>query len=223
MTTGVRSVSFPALGGTAIVAVVDPARLDCARIAVQRTVSALDRACSRFREDSELTALGAHPGAAVRVSGLLLDAVTAALRAARLTDGDVDPTIGQALIALGYDRDFAAVSARGAAGVRAALGAQGALDGQDSGSLGGPPGGGRPVRVASVPGWQAVQVDPVAGTIRVPRGVKLDLGATGKALGADRAALAPPHTAGCGVLVGLRGDTSIKSPAPPEGWRPHLT
>ena len=30
-----------------------------------------------------------------------------ALRAASVTDGDVDPTVGGALCALGYDRDFA--------------------------------------------------------------------------------------------------------------------
>ena len=45
-------------------------------------------------------------GAAVRVGPVLLEAVTVALRAARLTGGDVDPTVGQALISLGYDRDF---------------------------------------------------------------------------------------------------------------------
>ncbi len=37
----------------------------------------------------------------------------AALTAARLTDGDVDPTIGAALVALGYDRDFAALETAG--------------------------------------------------------------------------------------------------------------
>ena len=46
------------------------------------------------------------PGTPVAVSPLLLEAVEAALRAARITDGDVDPTIGEALIAQGYDRDF---------------------------------------------------------------------------------------------------------------------
>src|SRR5438552_715830 len=105
------SLSFAALGSDAFVSVIDPDRLEPAREAVQRIVSEFDSACSRFRDDSELSALNRAAGTAIRVSPLLLDAVQAALRAARLTDGDVDPTVGQALIALGYDRDFAALEA----------------------------------------------------------------------------------------------------------------
>ena len=40
------------------------------------------------------------------VSDDLFDAVTRRLRAAALTDGAVDPTVGYALCGLGYDRDF---------------------------------------------------------------------------------------------------------------------
>ncbi len=43
------------------------------------------------------------------MSALLLEAIAAAQRAARLTGGAVDPTIGGALIRAGYDRDFAAI------------------------------------------------------------------------------------------------------------------
>ena len=43
---------------------------------------------------------------------LLLEAIRVALRAAALTDGAVDPTIGQALILAGYDRDFSALEPR---------------------------------------------------------------------------------------------------------------
>ena len=63
-------------------------------------------ACSRFRDDSELAAVNASAGAAVHVGPALLEAVTVALRRPGLTGGDVDPTVGQALISLGYDRDF---------------------------------------------------------------------------------------------------------------------
>jgi thiamine biosynthesis lipoprotein len=131
------------------------------------------------------------------VGPLLLEAVQVALRAARLTDGDVDPTVGEALIALGYDRDFAEVRARGA-----------------------------PVRsfsLASAPGWRTVVLDRERSTIRVPRGVRLDLGATAKALAADRAATAATEDAGCGVLVGLGGDFSIAGQPPEHGWRIRVT
>jgi thiamine biosynthesis lipoprotein len=190
-------VSFPALGSIAVVAVAQPARLALARDSVARTVAAFDVACSRFREDSELSALNAAAGNAMRVGSLLLEAVREALRAARLTEGDVDPTVGQALIALGYDRDFEqlqSVQARS-----------------------------RTISFVPVPGWRSIEIDDDASTIRVPRGVTLDLGATAKALAADHAARSAAALAGCGVLVSLGGDISIAGPAPDSGWRVRVT
>ena len=191
------SVSFQALGTTAVVAVTDPRRLERARSAVERVIDAFDRACSRFRDDSELRALSAAGGEAVPVSQVLLDAVAAALRAARLTDGDVDPTVGEALIALGYDRDFEQVAAGAAVAA--------------------------PVRITAVPGWRVVTLDTEARTIRVPSGVELDLGATAKALAADRAAAAAAQFSGTGVLVSLGGDLAISGPVPEQGWRVRVT
>jgi FAD:protein FMN transferase len=196
----VASARFPALGSTAMVAVAQPESLPAARAAVEETVVAFDLACSRFRDDSELSAVNAGAGVPVPAGPLLLDAVGAALRAARLTEGDVDPTVGEALIALGYDRDFAAVSSR----ARTALVET-------------------PVRIASVPGWRAISLDRDAGTIHVPRGVTLDLGATAKALAADRAAERACASARCGVLVSLGGDIALAGPPPPEGWRVRVT
>ena len=73
---------------------------------------------------------------------------------------------------------------------------------------------------ASRPGWQAVRVIPRDGTVRVPAGVCLDLGASAKAWAADRAAAAAAAESGCGVLVGIGGDIAT-SPARPRrtGWR----
>jgi thiamine biosynthesis lipoprotein len=191
------SASFPAWGSTAVVAVTDPPALVPARSAVEDVIAAFDVACSRFRQDSELSAVNAAAGMAVRASPLLLDAVEAALRAARLTGGDVDPTVGEALVALGYDRDFAAVGAA-TASVSS-------------------------VRIAAVPGWRTVQLNREAGTVCVARGVTLDLGATAKALASDRAAQAASRAAGCGVLVSLGGDIAIAGAAAPEGWRIRVT
>jgi FAD:protein FMN transferase len=190
------SVSFDALGSMAIVAVSDPAVLGRARRSVEEVVSQFDQACSRFRADSELCRLNSAAGEAVSVSPLLLDAVSASLRAARLTDGDVDPTIGQALIALGYDRDFELMKSAAPQARR--------------------------LRILPVPGWRTVEVDLEAGTVRAARGVTLDLGATAKALAADRAAAAAEAATGSGVLVSLGGDMSIAGP-PDDGWRVRVT
>jgi thiamine biosynthesis lipoprotein len=191
------SVTFPALGTTAVVAVADRTRLGRARDAVEQVVDAFDLACSRFRDDSEVRSLRADAGRAAHVSPLLFDAIAASLRAAQLTDGDVDPTVGRALVALGYDRDFAAVGAGGSVA--------------------------RQIKVVQVPGWRTVALDPEAGTVTVPAGVELDLGATAKALAADRAAAAVASQTGCGALVSLGGDLAVAGPAPDEGWRVRVT
>jgi thiamine biosynthesis lipoprotein len=197
-----RTARFAALGGIATIAVTQPDALALARATVERTVAEFDLACSRFRQDSELAALNRAQGAPVRVSPLFLEALQAGLRAARLTDGDVDPTIGNALIALGYDRDFAALQARTD---RPATLPRPQIS---------------PIRVA---GWRTVVLDARAGTVRLPPGVTLDLGATAKALAADRAAQNAHEAAGCGVLVSLSGDIAIAGPAPPSGWRVRVT
>jgi thiamine biosynthesis lipoprotein len=189
-----------AFGGIAVVAVTDPPALSRAVDAISEVVAEFDRACSRFRPDSELSAVNAAAGSSVRVGPVLLDAVAAALRAARLTAGDVDPTVGEALIALGYDRDFASLSSSGADVAAPA-----------------------PRPIAAVPGWRTVVVDLERSTIRVAPGVSLDLGATAKALAADRAADLAHSKAGCGVLVSFSGDLAIAGPAPADGWRVRVT
>jgi FAD:protein FMN transferase len=94
---------FPLWGGHAVVAVRERAGLPAALTEVKRTVAAFDVACSSFRGDSELALLNASPDEDVVVSSLLLSAIREALRAARITDGAVDPTVGQALIAHGIN------------------------------------------------------------------------------------------------------------------------
>jgi FAD:protein FMN transferase len=59
--------------------------------------------------------------------------------------------------------------------------------------------------------------------VRVPAGIKLDLGATAKALAADRGAAACAAAGGCGVLVSLGGDIATSGPAPSGGWQVHVT
>jgi thiamine biosynthesis lipoprotein ApbE len=185
--------SFPALGTTATVAATgDRAALAAARVAVERGLDAIDRACSRFRADSELARLNGARGRPVAVGSLLLEAVQIAVAAARTTGGIVDPTIGRTLRLAGYDSTFTVVAARDGRAFRA--------------------------RFAPTAGWETIEIDAERGTITVPAGVELDLGATAKALAADRAARAACVAAGCGVLVALGGDIAVSGDPPLGGW-----
>ena len=181
-----------ALGGTLRVVVTRPGSLRAARAAVDGVVAAMDRAASRFREDSELSLLNASPDRDVAVSPLLTQAIAAALRGAELSGGAVDPTIGSAIRLAGYDTDFALVP----------------VDGEQ-------------IHLYSerVPGWRAVRLDIRSRTVRLPRGVEIDLGATAKALTSDLAAAAASKAIdGGGVLVSLGGDIAVAGEAPDQGW-----
>jgi len=108
--SGTYRSQFEALGTTALVAVTRPQRLSAASSVVAAELAAVDRAYSRFRPDSELMRLCDRGGHTMPVSPLLAAALAAALHAAECTGGLVDPTVGAAVSALGYDRDFASVT-----------------------------------------------------------------------------------------------------------------
>jgi thiamine biosynthesis lipoprotein len=74
--------------------------------AITALFEARDEAFSRFRPGSELARVNAAATPLVSVSPIFAAAVSAALVAARATDGLVDPTLGAALEAVGYDADF---------------------------------------------------------------------------------------------------------------------
>lgn len=188
--------SFPVFGTTAVLVVTEPAVLTSARAIADAELAAVDRACSRFRPDSELSRLNRARAALTPVSGLFAALVAEALRAAELTDGDVDPTCGQALVSAGYDRDFSELRAGG------------------------------PVPAAApgpVPGWRGVRLDGVIPAVRLAPGVQLDLGATAKAWAADRCAGQIAAMLGCGVLVSLGGDVAVTGLPPGDGWRVRVT
>ena len=153
--------TISAIGTSATLVVSDPRHLDQSLEILAAEIDAIDRACSRFRADSEIARVNSAGGRAVAVTGLLLEAIEVALRAAAVTDGVVDPTVGKAMRIIGYDRDFSTIP-----------------------SVGPPLRWGPP----PVPGWGAIELDSLRSTVRVPAGVELDLGATAKALCADRAA-----------------------------------
>ena len=160
--------------------------------AVDRVLSALDRQASRFRPDSEISWIHRSDGGLFMLSDGLAEAVGVALAAARWTGGLVDPTVGDALVSLGYDRDFAAIDpdrpdASWPAGARRRAGSAVCLNG---------------------------------ALLWLPAGLRLDLGATAKGLGSDRAARAAHAAAGRagGVLVSLGGDIAVAGRPPRGGW-----
>lgn len=184
------ATTFEVWGTTATI-VAPPAAHDAALAILREELDSMDRACSRFRPDSEVAAVNASSGRPVAVSELFIEAMEAAQRAARLTDGLVDPTVGRALRVLGYDRDFSLLASDGPA---------------------------LTVTVQPVPGWAAVRIDRRTGTVTVPAGVELDFGATAKALCADRAAARAALAFGGGVLISLGGDVAVSGPPPDGGW-----
>jgi len=201
-TAAVAEDTFEVFGTTAVLLVTVAEALGPARALADRELAAVDLACSRFRPDSELTALNQAGGAPQTVSGLFADLIAAALRAARLTEGDVDPTCGRALVGLGYDRDFAQVKAGNA----------------------GPPGApGTAGPAGPVAGWRSVELDQAILRVRLLGGAQLDLGATAKAWAADRCAELIAGQLGCGLLVSLGGDIAVAGPPPADGWRVRVT
>ncbi|HEV2686012.1 MAG TPA: FAD:protein FMN transferase [Actinomycetota bacterium] len=182
------SDTFPALGSTAQIVVAEAEALPSARVVLEEELDAIDRACSRFRDDSELMRVNRRAGRWTDIGPMLGEALQVALRAARLTDGVVDPTLGVCLETLGYDRDFPSIEHAEA-------------------------------RSAVVPRGDWRRIELVSGRVRIPSHVKLDLGATAKALAADRAAARAYRDTGVAALVNLGGDISVAGPAPVAGWR----
>lgn len=242
-------VSYQALGTTVTVVVHgEEAAAAAALDAVRGEVAAIDAACSRFRDDSELSQVNALAGRAVPVGPLLLEAVAVALRAARITGGLVDPTLGRPLRLLGYDRDFSSLPTSMLAVPSPAPSASGSAvsDAADH------PGAVLTLVARAARAWEQVSIDGIRGTITVPEGVELDLGATAKALAVDRATAAAagaaarasggarralgsrtagpsgrgPGSGGTGapgVLVSIGGDLAVAGTPPPGGWTIRVT
>ena len=95
--------AFPAMG----VEVAVCGASDDELISVRRLFDEWERVFSRFRPESELNRVNRDASRVVVLSRLFAHAVGAGLRAAAATGGLVDPTLGAAVEAAGYDRDFA--------------------------------------------------------------------------------------------------------------------
>jgi thiamine biosynthesis lipoprotein len=168
--------------------VTDAGALPIARHEVDAELDTVDAAASRFRSDSEIASLATSDGRPTKISAVLANLLEAALTAAAQTDGDVDPTVGAALIALGYH------GASDTSADRAPMAAS--------------------MRTPAV--WTMVTLHD--GVVTVPRGVVLDLGATAKAVAADQCAQRVHGVTGSGALINLGGDIATAGPAPVGGW-----
>jgi thiamine biosynthesis lipoprotein len=157
---------------------------------VEQLFDEWDRRFSRFRADSELTALNDAAGTKVAVSQSMLDVVAASLVAARVTDGLFDPTLLPRLVDLGYHASFEELG-RGAPASRP-----------------------RAWRSGS---WREIRLDRDAGWVWLPHDVALDFGGIAKGMAVDAAvgALAVRGLAPAAVNAG--GDLGVNG-APDDGW-----
>jgi thiamine biosynthesis lipoprotein len=150
----------------------------------QRWLAGFEACLSRFRPESELRRLNADPRSTVPASAVLRTAVRAALWAAELTDGLVDPTLGAAVIRAGYDRPFEnlpSVEVLPHTPTNSTIGVC----------------------------WTDVRVGEHA--ITRPPGTLIDLGGTAKGLAADRLATAIGGVADCGGDVRIVGTHDVHS------------
>ncbi|MGN6442998.1 MAG: FAD:protein FMN transferase [Arthrobacter sp.] len=192
----------------AAVTVTAPGLLHDAEEIVRQVLAAVDHACSRFRDDSELVALQPGMASGVRVSPTFRLLVERALDAARMTGGAVDPTLGADLAALGHGPEIPGEHSNppitaGRPGIRSV----------PVSPVPSPPGP-VPPPAPRAPGWTQVHVD--GDVMTVPAGLRLDQGATAKAVAADLAAAEVHRRLGCGVLVSLGGDLASAGPGPQD-------
>lgn len=175
---------------TARLVVTDAECMAEARAIADAVLAGIDLAVNRFRADSEIRVKADAFPLGAEVSDTLAGLARQALESAALTDGDVDPTLGNALGAVGYDRDIRLV--------------------EDDGML---------VRAIASPhpGWTSVTL--TGNRLHVPAHLALDLGATAKAAAADRVAASIHSRLGCGVLLSLGGDIATAGVAPTAGWQ----
>jgi FAD:protein FMN transferase len=152
-------------------------------------LDAVDAACNRFRDDSELSRLNASHGETTSISLTLELALEAALRAAGATGDMVDPTVLPALLALGYDRDFDELAHSDAILEQVAVPAMGP---------------------------SAIHLNLEEHTVMLDPPCRLDLGASAKALVVDL--IADDVAEFGGVVVELGGDVAVRGEGPDGPW-----
>lgn len=189
-TQTLTEIRFHAMGTDVQVAIVGgDANLLCAGA---DRIRELEARWSRFLDTSEISALNRHAGRPVVVSADTFELVARASTAWRATSGRFDPTVGAALAAHGYDRDFAHVT----------------TSTSDA-----------PSTTAPTPGAAGIELIPAINAITLPVGVTFDAGGIGKGYAADLTAALLIAAGADGALVNIGGDLRVAGrPPAPEGW-----
>ncbi len=156
-----QRIEFRAMG-CAMMAMVESTSPEATAIlnALPAQFEAWEQCLSRFREGSELSRLNKVHGQWTPVSSTLWSVLMHALWGARESNGLVTPTLLAALEAAGYDRSFEAL---GKAAHR-----------KDS------------MRVKH--GWRDIEMDAGRCAVRLPLGLRVDLGGVAKGWAAQEAA-----------------------------------
>jgi thiamine biosynthesis lipoprotein len=183
-----RRDRFAAMG-TEISVLLPNAYADAGFQQVRSLFAEWEQVLSRFREDSELSHVNRHAEMPVIVTPLFLRVLTAALDAARATDGVYDPTLLNQLVGVGYDRTFAEVPPDWPALSYRPV-----------------PGG----------GWRRIKGGTAHRVVTLPAGVALDFGGIAKGMAVDAAleglvALGTPRAA-----VEAGGDLRVHGLLPGE-------
>jgi thiamine biosynthesis lipoprotein len=172
------------MGSTVDVTVVGSGAVFLAASARER-IDDLERRWSRFLPDSEVSRLNRAAGRGVAVSHETRLLVRRAVEGYVATAGRFDPTLLGAVLRAGYVESFEAL-------------------------------GSRPAHRSSrlVTGAGQIDVDDVAGTVRLPRGVGFDPGGVGKGLAADLVADELVAQGADGACVNIGGDVRVRGASP---------
>jgi thiamine biosynthesis lipoprotein len=202
-----RSVEFACFGSRAAVSVTAEPNAEQALDDVRRTLLAWHGRLTRFERASELSRMNANPAGRIRVSSVMSRFVAAAIDAAALTSGLVDPTLVDDIAAAGYDGDLGA-----GVPLEVAL----ALA---------PPR--RPALPNPKAAWRQIDVDRLSLTVTRPAGVRLDSGGIAKGLFADmtgeRLAGSEAFVVDCAGDIRIGGHAGLPRPvhvADPFGREP---
>lgn len=158
-------IEFACFGSRAAASLAGDGDLDHALGDVRRRLLAWHRRLTRFDPTSELSRLNADPRSRVRVSSIMCRFAAAAVEAAELTGGLVDPTLVDEIEAAGYEDDLGESLSLETALARAPARSPG-----------------RPNPAAR---WREIEVDRRGRAVIRPPGVSLDSGGIAKGLCAD--------------------------------------